>query len=343
VSHRVATLLSANGADFATGATNVATQMPGSVGAISWAINNSADILNLSYGAASPTATLSAFDRYLDYVGRYLATTVVVACGNSGNFAGDPGAGYNQIAVGAFDDRGNSAWSGELMAGFSSHRNPSTGLETPQVAAPGVGMQMGACSANGFDYVSSGTSFSSPLVAGQAALIVSKQPVLKSWPEGVRAIVMATAWHNIEGARALSSLDGAGGIDARAAVLVSSRGRGRGYQVGTLTASSFDVNGYVTSQVAPASAGQRVRVSLSFDSVVTGAAYESDRLVSDLDLYVYGPNGQLVASSLSALNSFEVVEFTAPQSGNYTVRVRRFRLGNSSEYYGTAFSVSSDI
>lgn len=338
-----ATLLSANGADFFTGSTNVGTQMPGSVGAITWALNTNADILNLSYGAAAPTATLSAFDRYLDYVARYLATTVVVACGNSGNFAGDPGAGYNQIAVGAFDDRGSSTWSGELMANFSSHRNPSTGLETPQVAAPGVSLLMGSCSANGFDYASSGTSFSSPLVAGEAALIVSRQASLKSWPEGVRAIVMASAWHNIEGAAALSGMDGAGGIDARAAVLVAGRGPGRGYQVGALTSTSFDVNGFVTAQTGTAVVGQRVRAALSFNSVVTGAAYESDRLVSDLDLYVYGPNGQLVASSLSSLNSFEVVEFVAPQTGTYTVRVRRFRLGTTSEFYGTALSFSSDI
>lgn len=338
-----ARILSANRADFFTGSTNVATQMPGSVAAIGWALGQGADILNLSYGAGNPTATLSAFDRYLDYVARYLATTVVVACGNSGNFAGDPGAGFNQIAVGSFNDRGNSAWIGETMAPFSSHRNPSTGVETPQVVAPGVGINMQDCSANGFGYVADGTSFSSPLVAGEAALLVTRQPALKSWPEAVRAIVMATAWHNIEGATRLSGMDGAGGIDARAAVLVAGRGRGVGFQFGTLTASSFDANGLARAQSSYVAVGQRIRASLSFDSVVTGSTYASDVLLSDLDLYVYGPNGQLVAWSVSAVNPFEVVDFTAPMSGTYTVQVKRFRLGSSSEFYGTALSVSSDI
>ncbi len=338
-----ASILSANGADFFTGSTNVATQMPGSVAAITWAIGRGADILNLSYGAASPTATLSAFDRYLDYVARYLATTVVVACGNSGQFAGDPGAGFNQISVGAFNDAGNAAWAGESMAWFSSHRNPSTGVEAPQVAAPGVGINMQSCDANGFTYVSDGTSFSSPLVAGEAALIVSRDAALKSWPEAVRAIVMATAWHNIEGSAALSGMDGAGGIDARASVLVTGRGRGTGFQYGTLTASSFDAAGNARAQTAYVPAGRQVRACLSFDSVVTGATYASDALVSDLDLYVYGPNGQLVAWSVSGVNPFEVVQFTAATSGIYTVMVRRFRLGSTSEFYGTALSVSTDI
>ena len=338
-----ATILSANGADFFAGSTSVSAQMPGSVAAITWALNNNADILNLSYGAGTPTATISAFDRYLDYVARNLATTIVIACGNSGGFAGDPGAGYNQIAVGAFDDRGVSTWGNEVMGGFSSFMNPSSGLETPQVVAPGVLIGMQTCAVGGFGYLSSGTSFSSPLVAGEAALIVSRQPALKSWPEAVRAIVMATAWHNIEGATALSSRDGAGGIDARAAVVVAGRGRGPGYQFGTLTAASFDAGGNLAAQTTTATVGQRVRVCLSFDSVVTGAAYESDRLHSDLDLYVYGPSGQLVAASTSSLNSFEVVDFMAPVSGTYTVQVRRFRLGATAEYYGTAVSLSSDI
>jgi subtilisin family serine protease len=103
---------------------------------------------------------------------------------------------------------GASFWTGERMAAFSSWQNPTTGVETPQVAAPGVNISMLTCNAPSWTgYTSSGTSFSSPIAAGVAALVVSKQPALGSWPEAVRAIVMATAWHNIEGAARLSSKD----------------------------------------------------------------------------------------------------------------------------------------
>ena len=230
------------------------------------------------------------------------------------------------------------------MATSSSWKNPSTGVETPQVAAPGVNITMLKCASPWWGYTQSGTSFASPLTAGECALIVSKQPALGSWPEAVRAIVMATAWHNIEGLARLSSKDGAGGIDALAGFRVASRGKGVGFNYGTLLSTSFDANGYYQTQVASAAAGQSVRVCLSFDSTPSGGpAYTQDNLMCDLDLYVYGPTGALVASSTSSIQPFEVVHFSAPSTGNYTVKIRRFSFTGSSEYYGTAFTTSADM
>jgi hypothetical protein len=37
---------------------------------------------------------------------------------------------------------------------------------------------------------------------------------LKNWPTAVKAIIMASAVHNVEGDRQLSAQDGAGSIDA---------------------------------------------------------------------------------------------------------------------------------
>jgi hypothetical protein len=341
-----ATVISANGADFTTGTTNVTNQMPGSVSAVSWSVAQGAQIMNLSYGAGNPGSTVSSFDKYLDYIVRNSAKTVVIACGNSGTlagYAGDPGAGFNQLAVGNFNDNGGSAWSGETIASSSSWKNPSTGVETPQVAAPGTNITMlssgGTCS-----YTDSGTSFSSPLTAGECALLVAKQPGLGGWPEPVRAIVMATAWHNIEGVATLSSKDGAGGIDALAAFKVAARGKGPGYNYGSVVASSFDAAGMYTAQASSASAGQTVRVCLSWDSTPSaGPTYSPDVLKADLDLYVYGPTGALVASSVSGIQPFEVVQFTAPQSGTYTVKIKKFSFTGTSEYWGTAFTTSADI
>lgn len=339
-----ATLISANGADFVTGSTNVTTQMPNSVAAISWSVAQGAQIMNLSYGAAVPNATVSSFDKYLDYVVRTNARTICIAAGNSGGFAGDPGAGYNAIAVGSFNDLRSPLWGGEVMAPFSSWMNPSTGVETPQVVAPGVNINMLTCAAPWASQMGSGTSFSSPLVAGECALLVSKQPALGTWPEAVRAIVMATAWHNIEGWPALSSRDGAGGVDALAGFRVIRRGKGVGYNYGTLFPTSFDPAGFAVAQQSGANAGQIVRVCLSWDST-PGAAptYAPDRLLADLDLYVFGPNGALVASSATGLQPFEMLQFTAPQTGIYTVKIRRFTFAGASEFYGSAFTTNADI
>lgn len=338
-----ATLISANGADFTANTTNVTTQMPGSVSAVSWSVTNGAHIMNLSYGAGSPGSTVSSFDKYLDYIARNSAKTIVVAAGNSGAFAGDPGAGYNQVAVGAFNDAGSTAWSGESMASFSSWQNPSTGVETPQVAGPGVSVSMLTCASPWTGYTASGTSFSSPITAGAAALVVAKSAALGSWPEAVRAILMATAWHNIEGAARLSSRDGAGGVDALAAFRVTARGQNVGYNFGTLTATSFDAGGFVTVLSATGTAGQTLRVCLSYDSTPSaGPTYSPDTLKADFDLYVYNPSGTLAASSIGALQPFEIVHFAAAQTGTYTVRIKRNTFTGTSEYYGVAFSTSAD-
>lgn len=324
---------------------NGAGNLSNSAAAINWAVGRGCRILNLSYGAKNPGPTVTAFDRYLDSVVRSSALTIAIACGNSGNaagYAGDPGAGYNAIAVGNFTDQGNAAWLAEGMASSSSWRNPTTGVETPQVAAPGVNIRMLSCD-GGINYQASGTSFSSPIVAGVAALMMSEKPVLGSCPEAVRAILMATAWHNIEGASELSSKDGAGGVDAKAAWAVASRGADS-FGHGVLTSSSFSSSGLVTVQRSWATAGQTVRCALSWDSTPSGGAgYDIDVLKADFDLYVYRPDGLLIAISSRALQPFEILKFTAPVSGHYTLKIMRRSFLGTTEFYGTAMTTNWDM
>lgn len=336
-----ASILSASGASMSVGSTSAA-QYTGSTQAITWGFGQGASVFNLSFGADEPTSTVTSFDKYLDYVIRSTGATFTVAVGNSGQFGGDPGAGFNQISVGAYDDRGNSAWQNELMASFSSWKNPSTGVEIPQVVAPGVGVTMLDCSPSNGMSGNQGTSFAAPMVAGVAALCVSRRADLAVSAEAVRAIVMATAWHNIEGSLGagvnLSTKDGAGGVDARAAFKVADR---LSYAFGTLEADSFDANGLADGEWLYLQAGQKARACLSWDSKVNGA-YTSDVLQADLDLKVYGPQNNLYASSHSAVQPFEVVSFTAFETGYYRAKIKKSSFNGSMEWYGLAFSVETD-
>ena len=132
--------------------------------------------------------------------------------------------GYNTLAVGNHDDTAGA------MSGDSVFRNPTTthgDRELPEVAANGTGV-----SANGQSM--SGTSFAAPATAGVTALLQDVDGVLCSWPEGCRAILMASAGRNVRGSTwwqdvvsHVDGRDGAGAVDAQAGVLIAQQRRWR--------------------------------------------------------------------------------------------------------------------
>src|SRR4029079_10142012 len=80
----------------------------------------------------------------------------------------------------------------------------------------------------------SGTSFAAPATAGVTALLQDVDGVLCSWPEGCRAILMASAGRNSRGSTwwqdlvsAVDGRDGAGAVDAQSGVLIAQQRRFR--------------------------------------------------------------------------------------------------------------------
>jgi subtilisin family serine protease len=179
-----------------------------------------------------------------------------------------------------------------------------------------------------------GTSYAAPVVAGEAALLMQQQSALKTWPETVKAIIMASAVHNIQGESRLSDKDGAGAVDASEAIdtVVNSR-----YQSATLTSTSFPQSHTVYLQ-----AGQKVRAVASWDSLPANAhppTSMTDTLNADLDLVVYNPSGSFVTNSNSWDNNYEIVEFTASTTGNYNIRLDKSRFAGTSERVGFAYTI----
>ena len=119
-----------------------------------------------------------------------LGMLVVTAAGNErrnsewGGYITAPADADSIITVGAVDEKG-------ALAGFSSHGPTSDGRIKPDVMAQGVGVSCGSSAGTDVYATVSGTSLSTPLVAGCAALLLEAHP---DWrPEDVRNALMATA------------------------------------------------------------------------------------------------------------------------------------------------------
>jgi subtilisin family serine protease len=221
----------------------------------------------------------------------------------------------------------------------SSFRNPTSprfDREKPEVAAPGTNISSLKLAAPGFfcpsGNVGTGTSYSSPMVAGIAALMMSGRPSLRVHPEAVKALILAGATHNIEGSARLSERDGAGGTDALASYESAINGN---YRWMSVSPASFDSAGLIAIDVGYLLAGQRLKVALVWDSNPS-SNYSTDALKADLDLFVEGSG--VIQRSASWDNSYEVVDFIVPSFGYYTIKIRKWRFDGAREYVAVAWN-----
>ncbi|MBN3911186.1 MAG: S8 family serine peptidase [Nostoc sp. NMS1] len=145
---------------------------------IRYAVDNGANVINLSLGGTSANRTLESAINYASSKG----VIVVMAAGNDGDSSPDYPARYASktgIAVGAVDRNNN-------MADFS---NRSGTNEISYVTAPGVKVYSSVPNNQYATY--SGTSMAAPHVAGVVALMLSANPSLTD--AQVRQIVAETA------------------------------------------------------------------------------------------------------------------------------------------------------
>ncbi|MCB1033504.1 MAG: S8 family serine peptidase, partial [Acidobacteria bacterium] len=190
-------------------------------------INEGSWVVNFSWGFRS-LLSFGPADRYFDYLVKNRYRTFVAATGNSGDtyelrrglhLSSSPAHAYNTLGVGAFDDRGTTDRLDDRMATWSSFDAPpstNNDRQKPELVAPGeritvptTGLPFGEVS---------GTSVATPMVTGVAGLVLHAQRFLYFFPEALRAVLLASASHNLEGPEARGPRDGAGGVDAEAAV-----------------------------------------------------------------------------------------------------------------------------
>jgi subtilisin family serine protease len=235
--HVAGTIAAANDGYGSTGVAFDATIMPvrvldaggsGSIydvaAGIRYAVDNGADVINLSLGGGYSSVLYSA----LAYAAEN-GVFVVAAAGNESAVAPGYPASFssrltNVLSVGAFD-------SADSRASFSNRVGTSGAL---QVDAPGVGIYS---SLPGNRYaLYSGTSMATPHVAGLAALALSANPGLT--PEALRTLIVDGADHSVSGS------DSIGGINVAQTVA-----RAAGYTAQSQGQAAVD--GFLTSLGSP--------------------------------------------------------------------------------------------
>ncbi|NMO18430.1 S8 family serine peptidase [Pyxidicoccus fallax] len=301
-----------------------------------------------------------------------LGVIVVFAAGNEGPdadtlnpYSASPcvisvAAGTAKDTMGALNPLVSQDLPGAL-ADFSSRGVPGDALHHPDITLPGVNIVAARATTGlpavvppylGLDglhpepfYSSiSGTSMATPHLAGVIALMLEVNPSLTM--DGVLAALTSTAkpMHVTQADGSSRQLEvweaGAGYADAYAAVRVASETAGTRYTTETTALPGW--TGTVgTSIILPvldvtllaAEHNHSLAVPAGASALRVGTDWGNPAL--DLDLYVYGPNGELVASSANGTSTGEAVSIPNPAAGTWRVQLKGF-LNTRTQYTGTA-------
>jgi serine protease AprX len=265
---------------------------------------------------------------------------VVFAAGNSGPeqdtlnpYSASPCA----ISVAAGDKSG-------FLANFSSRGIPGDPYHKPDITAPGVQIIAaraltgavtppftGDLEYGAFYSRISGTSMATPHVSGTLALMLEANPALSF--EKALEMIQKTArpmFYQTDGFTIKQREDwevGAGYLDAYEAVRLAVRSNKNRFELTTETLASWqgDVGTSVCLPLVGCAIENEHRYTLSVPSGLSALRIGIDwgNPALDLDLYVYDPNGNLVASS-ATLNMPEAVAIPNPQAGSWTVVVEGY-------------------
>jgi subtilisin family serine protease len=170
---------------------------------LEWACEQKVNIISMSLGGPAQKGG-DALSHAVDHIVKEHGICVVAAAGNSGKSIDTPGCSSYAITVGACDKK-------YKIAKFSGRGPTKDGLDKPDIVAPGVYIIAARSKYSNLEPLKeivdeslaveyykenlsytemSGTSMSTPLVAGVIALILAETPLK---PEQIKKLIMDTA------------------------------------------------------------------------------------------------------------------------------------------------------
>jgi serine protease AprX len=308
---------------------------------IEWLLDQGVVVINYSAGYSDCRGTYSDMAKWVDHLENQHDVLFIKSAGNTGlsTLISDPGMAYNAIVVGSMYDHDSQSepyWNDDTLSTFSCYGEVTGGYK-PDLTAPGQGINVAGYT----NY--NGTSFAAPHVTGVLAQILSYRYNLAVEHATLKGLCIAGTTHktSVDYGEYLMSPDysnkeGAGVIDAKGIFTCVSGGA---YTHQQLTQARFPYQ----RSLNVSTTSRPVRVSLTWmkQYTLSAASYPdatvTERLLSDLDLEVYDPNGNMVGSSISAANNVELVEFNPTVTGTYQLRVVGYAIQNDSEWISLAW------
>jgi hypothetical protein len=304
-----------------------------------WAYNQGARTLVYAMGSSyADQGTQTNHDKFVDYYARTYRRLVVASAGNRNTAQGSCSQTYsyvqnkffNGLIVGGTNTSGTRSRLDDALYACSSYTNPlNSTMEIPHVVAPA---RAGAEGLDAGGYIGVGTSASAAIVGSIATLVHDKNNALRGMPEAVRAIVMATAWRNVDGGRlvltdAVDDRDGVGEVSAARAVKLADPANKKdggnapaqkGFDYGTMhfpdDFSLGRVRWYTERYSIYLPAFSALQAVLAWSATSTCSDYTqpgdcgSVSIDNNLDLYL-DDGSNPVASSVSTGNAYEYIYY----------------------------------
>lgn len=238
----------------------------------------------------------------------------VVSAGNWGPDAytvGAPGAAEEAITVCAMRDPGEMGWS---LAYFSSRGPTLDGRIKPDICAPGVRISSAMAGSTDRYVAYSGTSMSSPYVAGVVALMLEANPYLTVAQVKDHLYAAAEDW----GPMGRDNEYGYGRLNAYSAVqrVLSLPGVAPAGPNHAVTRGMVQEGGEAWFRLTVTDTTQPIAATLVLDDA-TEAYY-------DLDLYLYDAQGGRELAAAQESMRQETVQFRPTKVGMYYIKVQAY-------------------
>lgn len=257
------------------------------------------------------------------------------------------GSAKNSLAVGAAQDSGE-------IASFSSVGPTVDGRLLPSVVGMGVHIYSAEGDGNFDTYVRlSGTSMSTPAVAGVAALLMDASRDHREQPALARARLMASAikpdaWFesrdvfpsdNSDGPGSIQSQYGMGLVSARTSILNNDSPEGWSNSGATV---SMEDGTYAYQDIEVPEGASRLDVVMTWDEPPADTI--ANTVLNDLDLWIdyqadcgSGACGEY--SSQSKIDNVEWVIVQNPEPGTYRVKIAGHRVYTDAPRAGVAWTI----